>query len=52
MYLTRFRVNTGRSDAQRLLSSPHRIASHRVASHRVASHRIALHRIALHCMVR
>ncbi|MFJ1746391.1 type I-E CRISPR-associated protein Cas6/Cse3/CasE [Streptomyces sp. NPDC088116] len=23
MYLTRFRVNTGRSDAQRLLSSPH-----------------------------
>ncbi|WP_371790697.1 type I-E CRISPR-associated protein Cas6/Cse3/CasE [Streptomyces sp. NBC_01471] len=25
MYLTRFRVNTGRSDAQRLLSSPHRL---------------------------
>ncbi|WP_329068691.1 type I-E CRISPR-associated protein Cas6/Cse3/CasE [Streptomyces sp. NBC_01429] len=25
MYLTRFRVNTGRSDAQRLLSSPHRM---------------------------
>jgi CRISPR system Cascade subunit CasE len=23
MYLTRFRVNTGRSDARRLLGSPH-----------------------------
>ncbi|MGW8882564.1 type I-E CRISPR-associated protein Cas6/Cse3/CasE, partial [Streptomyces mirabilis] len=24
MYLTRFRVNTGRSDTRRLLGSPHR----------------------------